>query len=67
MSAPGHQIDIGELAAEMERDPLSKALFENAQLKVIARQQAAQIQLLTERVAELEQQKAPGAEGPKGG
>jgi hypothetical protein len=40
------QLDIGAVAAEMERDPLSKALFENAQLRVIVRQQAARIEEL---------------------
>lgn len=46
----GSEIDINEVAAEMERDPLSKALWENAQLRVIVRQQAA-------RIEQLEQQK----------
>jgi len=55
----GPQLDIADVHAELQSDPLSKALFERAQLKVIARQQAEQIQLLTARIAELERQKAP--------
>lgn len=40
-------IDMSEVAEEMTRDPLSKALFENAQLRVLTRQ-------LNARVVELE-------------
>lgn len=59
MTAPeqsGAELDIDEVAAEMNRDPLSKALFENAQLRVLLRRTVA-------RVQELEQQKAPTAQG----
>ncbi|GAA0897678.1 hypothetical protein [Pseudonocardia zijingensis] len=69
-AAHGPQLDIAEVHAELESDPLSKALFERAQLRVIARQQAEQlrqqaeqIQLLTVRIDELERQKAPGTVG----
>ena len=51
------QLEVNEIAAEMERDPLSKALWENAQYRVIIRKLQAQNQLLKERVAELERQK----------
>ncbi len=40
-------IDMSDVAEEMTRDPLSKALFENAQLRVLTRQ-------LNARVVELE-------------
>jgi len=53
VTAP-QQLDINAIAAEMERDPLSKALWENAQLRVIVRQQAA-------RIDELEQKAPAGA------
>jgi len=43
------QLALAQVAAEMERDPLAKALFENAQLKVLVRQ-------LLARVDQLEQQ-----------
>lgn len=58
MSAPDDlsQLDVSEVAAVMERDPLSKALFELAQCKVIIAKQAAQSQLLRDRIAELEGQ-----------
>ena len=51
------QLEVNEIAVEMERDPLSKALWENAQYRVIIRKLQAQNQLLKERVAELERQK----------
>lgn len=51
------QLEVNEIAAEMERDPLSKALWENAQYRVVIRKLQAQNQLLKERVAELERQK----------
>lgn len=58
MSAPDDlsQLDVSEVAAVMERDPLSKALFELAQCKVIIAKQAAQSQLLRDRITELEGQ-----------
>lgn len=61
MSAPSdpQQLDISAIAAEMERDPLSKALWENAQLRVMVRNMGDQNRALLDRVAELEQQKAP--------
>jgi hypothetical protein len=43
------QIDFNDVVAEMSRDPLSKALLENAQMRVIIRQ-------LSERVDELTKQ-----------
>lgn len=43
------QLDMSKVAAELERDPLSKALFENAQLKVLVRE-------LLDRIGELERQ-----------
>lgn len=52
---PEQNLDIDEVAAEMARDPLSKALFENAQYRVLLRQ-------LTRRIEQLEQQTAPGAQ-----
>jgi hypothetical protein len=52
------QLDVNEIAAEMERDPLSKALWENAQLRVLARKLQAREQLLRDRIAELERQKS---------
>lgn len=51
---PQQQLDVAEVAAVMERDPLSKALWELAQLKVMYAKQGAANQLLRERVAELE-------------
>lgn len=51
------QLEVNEIAAEMERDPLSKALWENAQYRVIIRKLQAQNQLLKDRVGELERQK----------
>lgn len=51
-------LDIADVAAEMNNDPLSKALFELAQCKVIIRQMAARDQLLTERISELETQRS---------
>jgi hypothetical protein len=62
-NAPQHddtsqQLDVNEIAAEMERDPLSKALWENAQLRVLARKLQAREQLLRDRIAELERQKS---------
>lgn len=53
MTDPSDRIDIdmAEVAEEMTRDPLSNALFQNAQLKVLVRQQAR-------RIADLEAQKA---------
>lgn len=64
MSAPDdhQQIEIADVAAEMNADPLSKALFELAQYKVILRKQIAANELLKDRIAELEKQKP---EGPK--
>jgi hypothetical protein len=61
MTAPdeSQQLDIAEVAAVMESDPLSKALFENAQLKVMLRKQTASNQLLLDRVRELETQRDP--------
>lgn len=58
MSAPDDlsQLDVSEVAAVMERDPLSKALFELAQCKVIIAKQSAQNQLLRDRITELEGQ-----------
>lgn len=50
-------LDIADVAAEMNNDPLSKALFELAQAKVIIRQMAARDQILTERISELEGQR----------
>lgn len=54
------QLDIGDIANEMESDPLSKALWERAQLKIVVRQFAAREQLLRERIAELETQHPQG-------
>lgn len=56
MTAPddAQQLDIAEVAAVMERDPLSKALWELAQCKVMIAKQSAANQLLTDRIAELE-------------
>ncbi|HEX6969052.1 MAG TPA: hypothetical protein VF174_09620 [Micromonosporaceae bacterium] len=54
---PAQQLEVHELAAEMERDPLSKALWENAQYRVIIRKLQAQNQLLKDRVDDLERQK----------
>lgn len=58
MTAPDDlsQLDVSEVAAVMERDPLSKALFELAQCKVIIAKQSAQNQLLRDRITELEGQ-----------
>jgi hypothetical protein len=53
----GQNLDIDEVAAEMNRDPLSRALFENAQYRVLIRRQAR-------RIEQLEQQKAPAASEP---
>lgn len=41
------ELDMSEVAEELNREPLSKALFENAQLRVLVRK-------LSARVAELE-------------
>lgn len=59
MTAPddSQQLDIADVAAEMERDPLSKALFELAQCKVLIRKQAAQNQLFKDRIDELVNQR----------
>lgn len=64
MTAPDdpQQLDIADVAAEMNADPLSKALFELAQCKVLLRKQSAFIQLQKDRIDELERQKP---EGPK--
>lgn len=64
MTAPDdtESLDIADVAAEMNADPLSKALFELAQCKVIIRKQAATNQLYRDRIEELEKQKP---EGPK--
>ncbi len=51
-------IDMSEVAEEMNREPLSRALFENAQLRVLTRQ-------LNARVMELETQQM--AAGPTDG
>jgi len=53
------QLDIADVAAEMNADPLSKALFELAQAKVLLRKQSAAIQLLKDRIDELERQNKP--------
>jgi hypothetical protein len=62
MSSPNSspQLDIAEVAAEMERDPLSKALFENAQLRVLARSLQAQNDELLARIDELTKQHGDG-------
>lgn len=59
MSAPNdpNQLQFSEIAAELDSDPLSKALFERAQFKVVANKLQAQNELLRERVAELEGQR----------
>lgn len=60
MTAPNDdssQLQFAEIAAEMDSDPLSKALFERAQLKVLATKLQAQNELLRERVRELEGQR----------
>lgn len=56
MTAPDdlNQLDINDVAAVMERDPLSKALYELAQCKVIIAKQDARIRLLNDRIIELE-------------
>jgi hypothetical protein len=54
------QLDIADVAAEMNADPLSKALFELAQCKVMIRKQSAQMQLLRGRIDELERQRTDG-------
>lgn len=61
MTAPddSQQLDIADVAAEMNADPLSKALFELAQAKVLLRKQSAAIQLLKDRIDELERQNKP--------
>lgn len=58
MSTPDDlsQLDVSEVAAVMERDPLSKALFELAQCKVIIAKLQAQNQLQRDRIVELEGQ-----------
>lgn len=57
------QLDISDVAAVMERDPLSKALYELAQCKVIIAKQDARIRMQGERIAELEEREraTPGA------
>jgi hypothetical protein len=40
------QIDIGELAEEMNREPLPAALFENAQLRILLRKALARVAAL---------------------
>ena len=45
------QLDISDVAAVMERDPLSKALYELAQCKVIIAKQDARIRMQGERIA----------------
>lgn len=55
------QLDINDVAAVMERDPLSKALYELAQCKVIIAKQDARIRLLKGRIDELEGQQAQPA------
>lgn len=64
MTAPddSQQLDIADVAAEMNADPLSKALFELAQCKVLIRKQSATIQLFKDRVDELERQHNPEPE-----
>lgn len=59
MTAPddSQQLDIADVAAEMNADPLSKALFELAQCKVLLRKQSATIQLFKSRIDELERQR----------
>jgi len=51
------QIQIAQIAAEMESEPLSRALWERAQYKVMAETFKAQNELLRARVDELERQK----------
>lgn len=64
MTAPddAQQLDIADVAAEMNADPLSKALFELAQCKVMIRKQSATLQLLRDRVTELEARERGEAE-----
>lgn len=64
MTAPNdpESLDIADVAAEMNADPLSKALFELAQCKVLIRKQAAQNQLFKDRIDELERQRNPDTE-----
>jgi len=45
------QLNIDEVAAEMAADPLSKALFELAQYRVLVRRQSARITDLTRELA----------------
>lgn len=52
VAQPDDGIDMSEVAEEMTRDPLSNALFENAQLKVMVRR-------LHQRIAALEEQHSP--------
>jgi hypothetical protein len=61
------QLDVSEVAAELERDStstLGSALWQKAQLSVIVRKQAAQLEILRDRVEELtkqrEEPKKPG-------
>ena len=61
MTAPtpdddGQRLEFAELAAELNADPLSRALFERAQYKVLADKLAAQNALQRERIADLEAQ-----------
>lgn len=48
-SQPG--IDMSDVAEEMNREPLSRALFENAQLRVLVRQLNARVQVLESATA----------------
>ena len=61
MTAPddARQLDIAEVAAVMNGDPLSKAPFELAQFKVIAQKLTAQNQILVDRVQGLERHRDP--------
>lgn len=51
------QLEFGEVAAEMANDPLSNALFENAQYRVLVRKLRARVQLLNDRIDELTKQR----------
>jgi hypothetical protein len=57
------QLDIADVAAEMNADPLSKALFELAQCKVMIRKQTAMIQILRDRIEELQGQHGEASGG----
>ncbi|TAK32323.1 MAG: hypothetical protein EPO40_03070 [Myxococcaceae bacterium] len=55
-------VSLDEVHAEM--DELGRAKWGEAQARALSRKLATQLQAAHARIAELEQQKAPGATGP---